>query len=352
MLSPKYYTQLLQDIKNAHNPNPPTNLNHLFTLEDDQKEDQMFFDSEEKPLTGMDDLGPETAVPDDEDNDEEDEQKMLDYFEEVEAYLDFDKDNHDTFGVSIGLDQSMFPKANLYDEDQLQEINLAFNNMLRSHRISADIPSELDASLKYMLLISILDETLFLGHTGIVGWDWCTEDSKVCPYGEHCTCIEIERDIENEMSDSKNALRALRTGVNEFVEEGRYFKYEIDHNLIGEFDNMSMFISYGIPDIPRSVALYRNRWRDTIVDLKHYLKNYPQLVALFNEEDPMHGYKTLEDFLGLATEFISRSYFRIEPFYIEDGRIIRGYKAPDVEFPSDDIDSPRKDSYDDKDLPF
>lgn len=354
MLSLKYFTQLLQDIGTAHNPNPVANLDQLFAQKEEQEkeEDRIYFEEDEKPPTEIDVLEPEQTDEEAEAEDEAEEQKLIKHLEDVEAYLEFDEDNHDTFGDSIGLDSSIFPKVELFSEGQLQEIILAFNNMLRSHRVSADIPHALDSSVKYDLLISILDDTLFLDHTGITGWDCCVEDSKECPYGEHCTCIRIEREIENEMSESKAALRALRSEVKDFLKEDSYFRYEIDHKLIGEFDNMSMFISYGIPNIPISVTLFKNRWRDTIIDLKRYLKNYPQLAAIFDEENPLYGHRVLEDFLGLATDFISRSYFRIEPFYIEHGQIIKGYKVPDVNLPGNDFDLPQGDPSSDVDLLF
>jgi hypothetical protein len=353
MLSPKYYAQLLQDIKSAHNPNPPTDLDYLFAQEEDQEEGYFFFETDEKTTTEIDALEPEMSDEEIEAEDEEAEQKLIEHLEEVEAYLDFDEENHDIFGNSIGLDKSIFPKAELFTESQIQEIILEFNNMLRSHRVSADIPHALDASLKYSLLISILDETLFLGHLGIISWDWCTEDSNTCPYGEYCTCIEIEREIENEQSDAKAALRALRTTVRGFMTDGKLFTYEVDHTLIGDDSNMSMYISHGIPDIPISVSLFKNRWKDTISNLKKYLCRYPHLAALFDVDDPIGGHKVLEDFLSLATSCPWRSHFKIEPFYIEDGQIIKGYKAPDVDLPIDDFDKPPLDLLDDDvELPF
>lgn len=352
MLSPKYYNQLLQDINNAHHPNPPENLEQLFALEDVQEEDQIYFEAENKPLTEIDELEPEMSDEELEAEDEEAEQKMIQHFEDVEAFLEFDHENNDTFGYTIGLDGSMFPKAELFTESQLQEIILEFNNMLRTHRVSADIPLALDSSLKYYLLISILDETLFLGHSGITSWDWCMEDSTSCPYGEHCTCIGIERDFENEQSDAKAALRALRTTVRAFMTDGKLFSYEVDHTLIGDDSNMSMYISHGIPDIPFSVSFFKNRWKDTISNLKKYLYRYPHLAELFDVDDPIGGHKVLEDFLSLSTSCPRRSHFKIEPFYIEDGQIIKGYKAPDVDLPIDDYDRPKGDPLDDVDLPF
>ncbi|MFT6337507.1 MAG: hypothetical protein ACJATI_004271 [Halioglobus sp.] len=352
MLSPKYYAQLLQDIKSAHNPNPPTDLDYLFAQEEDQEEGYFFFETDEKTTTEIDALEPEMSDEEIEAEDEEAEQKLIEHLEEVEAYLDFDEENHDIFGNSIGLDKSIFPKAELFTESQIQEIILEFNNMLRSHRVSADIPLTLDSSLKYNLLISILDETFFLAQAGITNWDWCMEDSKTCPYGEHCTCIGIEREFESENAYTKSALRALRSSVKDFLHDDLYFIYEIDHTLIGEFDHMSMYISHGVPDIPLNATFFKSRWRDTILELKKYLKNYPQLVALFDEEDPMRGHQVLEDFLSLTTGFVCPSHFRIEPFYIEDGQIIQGYKAPNVDLPIDDFDRPKGDPLDDEDLPF
>ncbi|MFT4536455.1 MAG: hypothetical protein ACJA1A_000173 [Saprospiraceae bacterium] len=352
MLSQKYYDQLLQDIKKAHNPNPPSDLDQLFALEDVQEEDQIYFEAENKPLTEIDELETEMSDEDEEAEDEEAEQQLIDHLEDVEAFLEFDHENNDTFGNTIGLDSSMFPKAELFTDNQLYEIVLEFNNMLRTHRVSADIPLALDSSLKYNLLISILDETLFLSHSGINSWDWCTEESITCPYGEHCTCIEIERDFENKISDAKTALRALRTEVRSFMTDGKLFTYEVDHTLIGSFDNMSMYISHGIPDIPFSVSLFKNRWKDTISNLQKYLYRYPHIAALFDVDDPIGGHKVLENFLSLSTSCPWRSHFKIEPFYIEDGQIIKGYKTPDVDLPIDDFDRPKGDPLDDVNLPF
>lgn len=123
--------------------------------------------------------------------------------------------------------------------------------------------------------------------------------------------------------------------------------------LIGEFDNLSMYISHGIPDIPLSVSLFKYRWKDTISNFKKYLYRYPHLAALFDVDDPIRGHKVLEAFLNLSASCPQRSHFKLEPFYIEDGQIIKGYKAPDVDLPFDDSKPPNIDPTDDDlELPF
>lgn len=86
--------------------------------------------------------------------------------------------------------------------------------------------------------------------------------------------------------------------------------------------------------------------------MKIYLKDYPQLVVLFEENNPIVGYQDIETFLSLSKPYISPTYFKIEPFYIEDAQLIKECKSIDLDLFLDIENLPKRDPQRDKDLPL
>jgi len=346
MLSPKYFALLIQDIRAVVNPDHTPQIDKLIQIKS-----RKFFETEETIY--YEDKEPDEKEIAESALEKELEKHLLDHLKNKDIDLNYDENNFPALGVVIGLDKELFPEDDVFSEEQLQQINSEFQKMLRSYRIAMFAPECVDPKLVYSLFRSHLSETVFIDHPGIIIWDWCSKDSQTCPYLEDCRCRVKEHEINNCLSDAKNALRALQVNIRSLMKEGVYFKYNIDHTLDinDDLNTLSCFISQGIPDIPREVALFPHRWKSTIRDLKEFLKHCPELADLFDENEMIIGAKNLEIFLSFNTLFDTKPIYRIAPFFIDGGLLYKGYIDMEDDVEDDDVE-PDFDPNDDDELPF
>jgi len=98
-----------------------------------------------------------------------------------------------------GLSIEQFPPAEKLTEDEMQTIIDAFQEMLSTRNMVADLPSGLPISRAYPLVIDLLKEDGWYLPGGTLHFDFCTGYAPDCELKEYCPCLKYwnEQDSEN-----------------------------------------------------------------------------------------------------------------------------------------------------------
>lgn len=111
------------------------------------------------------------------------------YIEDVERYLDCNPSH--PFSYFCGLGKEQFPPADQLNSLQMERICNAFERMLYSWNLDAELPDQLPVNRKYELMVSILDEKVEVIDQGITTIEFCNYDPPSCPFEGHCTCKDL-----------------------------------------------------------------------------------------------------------------------------------------------------------------
>jgi len=127
-----------------------------------------------------------------------------DDFEEIERWMEHEPSQ--TFSYYCGLEKVQFPPAERLTIKQMRQINKAFEYLLFTWNLGADIPKKIPVARRYTFLVSVLDEKTDIVSSGQMIFDFCTCDPGSCPFEEHCACKDFEFDKHDKKKDSPTPL--------------------------------------------------------------------------------------------------------------------------------------------------
>lgn len=256
---------------------------------------------------------------------EEDEVTEQDYFAEVEAFLEFEEESGPAFKEICGLDAEAFPPVEHLDKDEILAVVDAFDEMLMTWNITCSVPVEIEPSLKYTLMVSMLEEHIYIVDEGQIGWDFCVSDIETCPLGEHCTCIEYEEEFERDLKEARLWIKDFKkTMVMEFKNMGKWINYSLGDSDTEYTGKMCEFIGGGIPDVPFYVSQNVGRFDAAIKVFISLLDKDSSLYAVFMIDDFWVRFEALQQLMSMNASHPTRGNFVIEPFYVSDGKIFLG----------------------------
>jgi len=116
------------------------------------------------------------------------------HFEEVERWLASEPTY--TFAEHCGLKPEQFPQVEHLTDEQLQSIYKAYQQLLYSWNLDADIPESLPLRRAYPILISTLDHKVEIVNDGFIIIEFCSYDVPSCPFAEHCRCEEFQTESD------------------------------------------------------------------------------------------------------------------------------------------------------------
>jgi len=96
-----------------------------------------------------------------------------------------------TLAETTGLAIEQFPPSQKLSEAEMIEIMNAFQEMLGSFNMSADLPDILPVARAYPLMVSLLKEEAWYLPGGTLHFDFCTGYAPECELKEFCPCLEI-----------------------------------------------------------------------------------------------------------------------------------------------------------------
>lgn len=131
----------------------------------------------------------------------EKEQTFEEHIEEVERFLE--QNPAHTFSYYSGLKKEQFPPVEKLNEEQLLQINKAFEHLLFTWNLDVAIPEGIPSAKYYLLLISVLDEKTDIPESGFITFEFCNYDPPSCPFEEHCSCKDFELDNKDSMDNYK-----------------------------------------------------------------------------------------------------------------------------------------------------
>lgn len=112
------------------------------------------------------------------------------HFAEVEAWLagEMEEGTH-TFGWHCGLETIQFPPVEKLTGAQMDELVQALDCLLFSWNIFTDIPDGVPVETAYRLLVGVLDRSVTIVSSGMIGIEFCQYEVQECPFGESwCSC--------------------------------------------------------------------------------------------------------------------------------------------------------------------
>ncbi len=134
----------------------------------------------------------------------EKDESMEAHFAEIERWIEHEPTH--TFSYYCGLQKEQFPPAEKLTEEQMQQINKAFGQLLFTWNLDTAIPENVPTALTYTLLVSVLDEKMEPVTSGILTFEFCNYDSASCPFGHYCTCKDFEDDENMDIELPKGDL--------------------------------------------------------------------------------------------------------------------------------------------------
>ncbi|MEE9437906.1 MAG: hypothetical protein V3V14_02830 [Saprospiraceae bacterium] len=252
-----------------------------------------------------------------------DEESIEETMEEVEGYLNFDPDEHPPFSDVCGLFSEQFPPAESLSTIEIEVVLEAYYEMLNTYNVHIYSPDNIPNVLLYNLIPSVLDNPLLVVDHGTVELDLCNYDIPNCIFGEYCTCMLEEKEMDKNLivaqtilTDIRNALQANYRPIVDV------FSYEISDKITSDDLKISMFLAKGL-ELP---LLEDFQAIDILYKLNPLLLDvFSSDIELSNSfQDPDWGYYNLRTFLGLNASVDQNFHFMVAPFHIEKERIELG----------------------------
>lgn len=116
-------------------------------------------------------------------------------FGEVERYLSGGHEQR--IGDVLDLIPEQFPPVDQLSAEHLSHLVPAYQHLLFTWNICTDIPENLPLPAAYPLLVSTLDQEVYLAEDGFVTIEFCNYDSQTCPFAEVCRCDEKYEAMKN-----------------------------------------------------------------------------------------------------------------------------------------------------------
>jgi hypothetical protein len=110
--------------------------------------------------------------------------------EEIERWVE--NEPVQTFSYFCGLEKEQFPPAEKLTKKQMKQIIKAFEQLLYTWNLAADMPENFPLEKKYTLLIGVLDEKTGIVNSGCIHFDFCTGDPTGCTFEEYCPCKKFQ----------------------------------------------------------------------------------------------------------------------------------------------------------------
>jgi hypothetical protein len=134
---------------------------------------------------------------------------ILDSTESLEAHFaEIDKwvesDPPFTFSHHCGLKTEQFPPTNKLTESQMSQVVSAMDQMMGSWNVGMDIPSSVPTTMRYELILGILEKKVSISTYGFWILDFCTGNSEGCELGEYCPCLNFDSDPIDDMDNFKS----------------------------------------------------------------------------------------------------------------------------------------------------
>ncbi len=205
------------------------------------------------------------------------------HFNEVENYLEFDSESSPTFGKTIGLSIHQFPPAEKLNHQQMEALYSHFVDLLYSYKVTTDIPDPLPIEKKYSLIITILNESLFLSEIGHTGWEFCTYESTKCPFGEDCMCIEEELRFEQDLKDALDLLESIKESCEGLLKDHGKAQIRISSSEDLEFNLMCMYIASGSDYVPYTIFQYCLDLEAACEAINNLFEGEDELLSLFKK---------------------------------------------------------------------
>jgi hypothetical protein len=291
MVSEKYINQLLADLEAAHkkeksDERTKARNNEIVDLEEE-------FDPEE-------------------------------YFRDVENYLAFDASLEPSLGHNIGIQRIQFPKAEDLELSQIEVLISAFNLMLNSHNVYHDLPKELPQEKYYTLLISILDESVYLAEDGMTTWEFCTYDPETCPIGEHCHCLQYEIEYQENLEEARVLLEGIIESCEGLITKYKTARLEISQKNEVDHDLMFMYIAAGSDHVAFEIYHLGDLLQKACNLLKELFAEDAEVVSLFDELNKYKVHENLRELLSMKVGKFENGVFYVEAFYIDNGLLYKG----------------------------
>jgi len=217
--------------------------------------------------------------------------------------------------------------------EQLNRLCEAFEDLLASWHIYATLPDEVPVDMAYEVLVSTLDQELTLVTTGDIGLDFCDFIPEECVFKEHCPCVALFAELEEEERQNEllaqRLIKSLKTALAKMPKDASFSRM---HHLSEEepkpeerLQPIANWVGISLEDFQEKYHFNPDQLED-ICDA---------LLAFWEEEDEIHiwirgvnsytRYRSLVEFLGTEVWFLENKLFVAPPI---DPEVLRTIKSP------------------------
>jgi hypothetical protein len=133
------------------------------------------------------------------------EKEGISFEEEMEAIENYAEGNNipPSLSVECGLALEQFPPVDQLEDEEIQKIIDAFDEMLQSRNISMDMPENVPLRKAYPIIINLLNKEAWYFPTGMLHFDFCTGYAPGCELEEYCPCLKNWNEDLKEFTDEK-----------------------------------------------------------------------------------------------------------------------------------------------------
>jgi hypothetical protein len=110
--------------------------------------------------------------------------------EAIEEYAE-GKNIPPTLSQRSGLTEEQFPAVDKLNQEELKQVIDAFQEMMLTWNLTADLPENLPVDRAYPLLINLLKKEAWYLPGGFLHFDFCTGFAPDCELREYCACKEF-----------------------------------------------------------------------------------------------------------------------------------------------------------------
>ena len=92
----------------------------------------------------------------------------------------------------MGLTQEQFPSADYWSDEEAALLEKAINDLFQHYNLAADYPKNLPPKMAYTTLVGALEKHAPIMPYGEWHLEFCNYEPSECPFGEHCSCKNME----------------------------------------------------------------------------------------------------------------------------------------------------------------
>ena len=123
--------------------------------------------------------------------DENEPQSLIEHFIEIDRWVEGVQDEI-PFCKYCGLNPELFPPHEQLSTEDISCIRKAYEEMLDTWNIAADIPDEVPPHMAYNLLVDILNANTAILRGGYIHFDFCHGNPGDCVLKEYCSCLKFK----------------------------------------------------------------------------------------------------------------------------------------------------------------